>query len=151
MKRSEKEINDIDAIKDIIRKSEVMRLGLCNEGMPYVVPLSFGYDGDKLFFHCAKEGMKTDYLSTNNNVCFEFEQGVHVKPSEKSASAWAMHFQSVIGFGVAEEITDHKAKTNALQTIMSQYSDREWDLPAKAVAATSVWVINIDSMTGKQG
>ncbi|QJB57215.1 pyridoxamine 5'-phosphate oxidase family protein [Pseudodesulfovibrio sp. zrk46] len=151
MKRSEKEISDIDAIKDIIHRSEVMRLGLCKEGMPYVVPLSFGYDGNKLFFHCAKEGMKTDYLNANNKVCFEFEQDVAIDSKEKSACAWGMHFKSVIGFGVAEEIMDAVSKNNALQVIMSQYSDKEWELPEKAVAATSVWAISIESMTGKQG
>jgi nitroimidazol reductase NimA-like FMN-containing flavoprotein (pyridoxamine 5'-phosphate oxidase superfamily) len=47
MRRTEKEIGraEIDAI---IRRSQVCRLGLSDQGEPYVVPLCFGYDGQAL-------------------------------------------------------------------------------------------------------
>ena len=29
---------------------------------PYAVPLSYVYDGEKIYFHCAKEGHKIDSI-----------------------------------------------------------------------------------------
>ena len=38
---------------------------------PYVVTMNYGYDrgGRALYFHCAKEGLKTDFVRENPNVC----------------------------------------------------------------------------------
>lgn len=73
MRRSEKEITDKTQIDSIIFRSKVYRLGLSDEGQPYIVPLCFSYDGKALYFHCAKEGRKIDILRKNSNVCFEFD------------------------------------------------------------------------------
>ena len=37
------------------RSCQVCRLGLCDGGEPYVVPLCFGYDGEALYFHAAPD------------------------------------------------------------------------------------------------
>ncbi len=58
MRRKEKEIADKSEIESIIRKSLVCRLGIVDAGLPYIVPLCFGYDNGALFFHSAKEGRK---------------------------------------------------------------------------------------------
>ena len=58
LRRKEKEIIDKSEIESIIRKSLVCRLGIVDEGLPYIVPLCFGYDKGALFFHSAKEGRK---------------------------------------------------------------------------------------------
>ena len=39
------------------------------EGKPYCVPLSIARDEEKLYFHCALEGFKTDCLRNSNDVC----------------------------------------------------------------------------------
>lgn len=61
MRRSEREIKDRKVIDDMIRRSRVCRLAMCDEDRPYVVPLNFGYDGSFLYFHAAQEGRITKY------------------------------------------------------------------------------------------
>lgn len=39
MRRSEREIKDRKVIDDMIRRSRVCRLAMCDEDRPYVVPL----------------------------------------------------------------------------------------------------------------
>ena len=56
MRRKEKEIKDTAEIEEILSKAFVCRLGLCDNGRPYVVPLCFGYEDNALYIHCAKEG-----------------------------------------------------------------------------------------------
>ncbi len=46
-------------------------LALCDKDMmPYAVPLSHAVDGDRLIFHCAKEGHKLDLIRENDNASF---------------------------------------------------------------------------------
>ena len=37
---------------------------------PYAVPLSYVYDGEKIYFHCAKSGHKLDAIQKNQKVSF---------------------------------------------------------------------------------
>jgi uncharacterized protein len=59
MNNEEQEIKDLEQIEEIIHNSTVCRIALCENGVPYIVPLSFGYRDKKLYFHCAKEGKKS--------------------------------------------------------------------------------------------
>lgn len=150
MRRADKEIREPERIAEVIAKAQVCRLGLCKDGQPYVVPLSFGYDGSHLYFHTAGEGMKLDYLAANPRVCFELEHDVRVLSKPSDPCAWSFSFFSVIGFGTAEEIVEPAAKQEALNWIMRQYSGRSWEFREEAVAPVRVWRIRIEQMTGKR-
>jgi uncharacterized protein len=150
MRQYKREIQDKALIEEIIAKAEVCRLGLCKDGIPYIVPLSFGYDGSFIYFHTAAEGMKIEYMTANNQVCFELEHDVRVIPGDTSGCQWSMSFYSVIGFGTVEEITDRELKIYALNHIMKHYSNREWDFDERIVERTRLWRIAIDRLTGKQ-
>jgi nitroimidazol reductase NimA-like FMN-containing flavoprotein (pyridoxamine 5'-phosphate oxidase superfamily) len=150
MRRKDKEIQDNDLIKQIIAKAQICRLGLCKDKMPYIVPVSFGYDGKSIFFHTAIEGMKIDYITFNNQVCFEFEHDVKVVPNDDTACKWTFSFYSVIGFGTVEEITDFHHKAYAFGQIMKHYSNREWDFNEQLLEKIRIWRISIERITGKQ-
>ncbi len=150
MRRKEKEIKDITQISQVIKKCQVCRLGLSQNDIPYIVPVSFGYDGAKLYFHSAKDGKKIDILSVNKKVCFEFESGVEIVANETKPCAWSFSFQSVIGLGEVEELSSPEDKIKGLQHIMAQYSGKEWSFEKLPLDGLRVWVINIASMTGKQ-
>ena len=78
MRKKEYQITDFSEIEKIIESSLICRLGLCNNNIPYVVPLNFGYKEKVLYFHSAPEGKKIEYIRKNNNVCFEIEGPVKV-------------------------------------------------------------------------
>ena len=149
MRRKEKEITDKNEIESIIRKSMVCRLGLADDGAPYVVPLCFGYDNGALFFHSAKEGRKIEILTKNNQVCFEFDIDPEVK-SGKTACAWGMKYRSVIGFGKAVFIEDPEERRKALDVIMRQYADGDFEYSEKSFEKALVIKVEIESMTGKK-
>jgi len=149
VRRSEREIEDRSVIDKIIRQCLVCHLGLSDGEEPYVVPLCFGYDGEALYFHGAAEGKKIDILRRNRRVCFEFDIPKGMREAEQGCS-WGMRYQSVIGFGVAEILSDHKTKKKALEIIMAQYSDKEYVFPEDVVKKTTVIKVVITRMTGKQ-
>jgi nitroimidazol reductase NimA-like FMN-containing flavoprotein (pyridoxamine 5'-phosphate oxidase superfamily) len=149
MRRKEKEITVFSEMEDIIRRSQVCRLGLVDEDGAYIVPLCFGYKDNSLFFHSAREGRKIDILKRHNRVCFEFDGDTRIT-SGKTACAWGMQFRSVIGYGEASFIEDPKEKRRALDIIMGQYADGDFEYSDKALDKTLIIKVNISSMTGKK-
>ncbi len=149
MRRKEKEITDINEIESIIRKSQVCRLALADGGLPYVVPLCFGYKNKILYFHSAKEGRKIEILRRNRQVCFEFDIDARVR-SGKTACNWTMAYKSVIGYGTASFIEDTEEKQKALDIIMRQYSEDDFEYSAKALVEMLVIKVDISRMTGKK-
>jgi nitroimidazol reductase NimA-like FMN-containing flavoprotein (pyridoxamine 5'-phosphate oxidase superfamily) len=61
-----------------------------------------------------------------------------------------MKYQGVVGFGKASFIDDLEHKRKALNIIMNQYSDRQFQFSENAINGTAVIKIEITSMTGKQ-
>ena len=149
MRRTEKEIKDRAEIDSIIRCSQVVRLGLSDDGQPYIVPLCFGYDGEALYIHCAKEGRKLDIIRKNNKVCFEFDIALGIIEAEQ-ACGWGMKYQSGMGTGTAHILDDSESMRKALGLLMAQYSDREFTFPDEMLNRTAVIKIEIESITGKQ-
>ncbi|HNU36390.1 MAG TPA: pyridoxamine 5'-phosphate oxidase family protein, partial [Methanomassiliicoccales archaeon] len=68
MRKAEREIMDQGELEEVIRRAEVCRLAMVDDGKPYIVPMNFGYRNGCLYFHCAKEGRKLDVLRENPKV-----------------------------------------------------------------------------------
>ena len=150
MRRRDKEICTREEIDAVIRAAEVCHLALARGNEPYLVPVSFGYDGKALYIHTAAKGRKIDFIEANNRVCFELEADVALVRNEGEACEWTFSFQSVIGYGVIAELTRLDEKAHALNQIMRHYSGREWDIPGNRAATTRVWRIEIESVKGKR-
>jgi nitroimidazol reductase NimA-like FMN-containing flavoprotein (pyridoxamine 5'-phosphate oxidase superfamily) len=149
MRRREKEITDQSVIESIIQRATVCRIGLCDRGTPYVVPVSFGYEGHCLYFHSAGEGRKVDVLKKNKRVCFEVDIDVELVPAE-TACKWSVKYLSVIGFGEASFVDNLQEKQEALNIIMEHYSACSYEYPEETLAKVAVIKVEIDTMSGKQ-
>ena len=150
MRRKDKEIEDRALIDQVIDHAQVCRLGLCKDNQPYVVPISFGYDGSQIYFHTADEGLKLQYLAANPHVCFEMEYDVKTITDETSACKWSQSFYSIIGFGQVHEITALPQKIEALNHLMKHYSGRDWEFGERSFNKIKIWAITIDQVTGKK-
>ena len=149
MRKKENEIKDKSAIEAVIQKATVCRLGLSDGNIPYVVPVCFGYKDNTMYVHSSLKGMKIDIIRKNQNVCFEVDINTEIIEAEKGCD-WSIKYQSVIGFGKATLVEDTEEKREALDVIMSHYSDKEFQFPEDGVNKTAVVKIEIESMTGKQ-
>jgi len=154
MRRSDREITDRREIDDLLFRAMVCRVAFAVDGEPYIVPLSHGYDpaAGALFFHTAQEGKKNDCIEANPRVCFEVEGHVEVKEGDERACSWGVRYESVIGFGTIVEITDPAEKARACLLLTEQQAGRSmnWTVDEKAVSATRVWRLDIESLTGKR-
>ena len=81
--------------REIILACSCCRLGFCDEGGAYIVPLNFGYEerGGKrtFYFHGAREGRKMELIKAGGPVGFEHPPlsrvSVPANRSEKPAAS----------------------------------------------------------------
>ena len=150
MRRRDREIGSREEIDEIIRSAEVCRLAFAADDEPYLIPVSFGYDGDALYIHTAKTGRKIDFIERNDRVCFELERQVVLHKDDRDACRWSFSFESVVGYGQITELSSIEEKTHGLNQIMRHYSGRDWTIEGSQVETVRVWRIVIDSVTGKR-
>ena len=150
MRRKEKEITNRSEIDTILKGAQVCRLALARENEPYLVPVFFGYDGSRLYFHTAREGRKLDFIAANSRVCFEVELNVNLAPDSSEACRWSVSFESVIGYGKVIEMLTPEEKEYGLNQIMLHYSGKKWRYKSEVLKRTRVWCVEIESITGKR-
>ena len=70
VRRKDKEITDIAVLKKILKSAKYVTIAFSMDNQPYLVSLSHGYDENRncIYFHCAKEGKKLDYLKSNSTM-----------------------------------------------------------------------------------
>ena len=158
MRRSEREVSEIELIEEIITKADVCRIALASDNIPYIVTMNFGYTNDpeqRLFFHCANEGRKLEMIRKNKFVCFEMDidHKIYVRPGKdgRKGCNWGMKYRSVVGYGNISIITETEAKKTGLDFIMRHYGDEnEYVYDEKVLANTTVLRLDITEITGKK-
>src|SRR5258706_13075372 len=74
----------------LLERESFVHLGCARDGRPYVVPMNYDYDGKELYFFTT-EGMKTQFIQTNPQVCLQVEEITD-----------STHWRSVMLIGKAE-------------------------------------------------
>ena len=150
MRRADREMTDPGATEDVLRRALVCRLGLCDEGQPYIVPVCFGVADGHVYVHCAPLGRKLDIIRRNPRACVEFEVDVELVPA-RSPCQWGMRYRSVIGFGHATLVAEPAERRRALDAIVAHYGGRNASMGGADVPDDLVVLrIDIHEMTGKQ-
>jgi nitroimidazol reductase NimA-like FMN-containing flavoprotein (pyridoxamine 5'-phosphate oxidase superfamily) len=150
MRRKEKCVSDPNVLHSVIRKAQVCRLGLVDGSTPYIIPMSFGFDGTHLYVHSAKEGRKIDILDKNNRVCLEFEQDVALVRGTNPCNS-GFRYLTVICHGTADVVCDAEEKCYGLNQIVKQY-EPEWSsrqFTKQEISRVVVFKIIIEQMIGK--
>lgn len=150
MRRNAQEL-DREACEEILSRgtSGVLAV-LGDKGYPYAVPLSYVFADGKLYFHCAKQGHKTDAVRACSKASFCVVDRDDVVPEE-----YTTYFRSVIIFGRARVLEDAAEIRAALETLGRKYhpSDTPEGL-ARAIdrelAAVAVIELTPEHVTGKE-
>ncbi len=144
-------ITDRQQMDEIISKCKVCYIGLADtDGIPYVLPMNFGYDGNTIFLHSGQEGSNIDILKRNNHICvaFSIEHNLVFQHPDVACS-YSMRSKSVIAWGKVEYEEDYDKKVEALNIIMKHYSDKKFEFSKPAVLNVKVWKVEIQKITCK--
>ena len=119
-------------------------------GYAYAGPLSYVYDGEKIFFHCAKSGHKLDAIRQNAAASFCVIDQDQIVPEE-----YTTYFRSIIAFGRIRILEDDTEKRSAIEKLAVKYApddtaenrdkaiEREWK-------PLCMMEMEIEHLTGKQ-
>jgi uncharacterized protein len=142
---------DLEAITELLNRAQVGRVAtVSTDGTPYVVPVNFAYEGDCIYFHCAIEGMKLDYIKANPKVGFEADELIELYSSPERPCFCGSYYQGVIARGKAAIVTDREKKMHALWLLVDKYvGTRYGEMPGDIVDRTCVVEILVDEISGK--
>ena len=147
MRRKDRELT-VEQAWEIAEQSDYGVLSvLTEENTPYCVPLNFVRKGNDLYFHCAKEGWKTELLRRSNAVCVSF-----VAKAEVDAAALTTKYASATVFGTAEEVTEDSEKAALLSLIARRFAPEHKAAAEKELTylpVTALWRVKVAHITGK--
>ena len=95
---------------DLLTREPVAHLGMAIDGEPYVTPMSFVVDDDRILFR-TMAGRKLDGLRSNPKVCIE------VSSYDDETGNW----ESVIVRGTAHFVDDPSTRQLTIAQLFSKY------------------------------
>ncbi len=153
-RRRDKEVLDPAAVLDVLRRGEVARLAMVDEGGPYLVPVSYALlppePGEplRLAVHGAREGRKMAALRRDPRVCVEVTVDAAVVPAVRACDV-TVRYRSVIAFGRVAFLEDPAARARALAAIAERYNPGSPPIDAGEARKIAILEIRIESATCK--
>ena len=130
---------------EVLSRCHLARLACCRDDHPYVVPISYDFDGEHLYGFSTL-GQKIVWMRQNPNVCVEVDD-----------VADRFHWTSVLVFGRYEELRSPAEHAHARERARGLFEQREeWWQPAVAKAGPPehhvpvVYRIGIGRVTGRR-
>ena len=136
---------------------EVLRCGtsgvlalLGDDDYPYAVPISYVYDGGRIFFHSAKAGHKIDAIRKCGKASFCVIDQDNIVPEE-----YTTYFRSVIAFGKVRILEDEKEAREAIEKLALKYCPEDSEINRRRAIArewTPLCMIefSVEHLSGKQ-
>lgn len=101
-----------DQALQLLAEAPVAHIGVISDGAPYVTPMSFVLDHERILFR-TRAGKKLDALRQHPKVCIE------VSRFDNESGDWA----SVIVNGTAAEVDDRQTGARAVEMLYGKYAD----------------------------
>lgn len=121
-----------------------------DDDYPYAVPLSYVYDGEKIYFHCAKKGHKLDAIQRNPRASFCVVDQDQIVPEE-----YTSYFRSAIVFGQIRVLEDDAEKRAAIEKLALKYAPQDTEEGRKRAIegewkAFCMLEMSVEHMSGKE-
>jgi len=102
------QILDTQVIEELLSVQLVGHLGCHADGVTYVVPISYAYDGSYVYARTF-DGMKLEMLRKNPSVCFQVEDTLNLT-----------NWKSVVCWGEFEEIRSETGRRQAIRMLLER-------------------------------
>lgn len=149
LRRKKQALSREECVSILLKTKRGVLSVLGDDGYPYGVPLDHLYDEktDTIYFHCAKEGHKTDAIKRYEKASF-----CVIGEGRKEEGEWFFRFESVVCFGKIRLVEAEEEKRSICDGLCKKfgqdeaYGAREWEKFGRNVAC---FALTIESMTGK--
>ena len=162
MRRKDREVLGDENIAKIIEQCTTCHVAMVDDaGVPYVIPLSFGYSLNngvlELYFHCAHVGKKLDCIRKNPNVAFSMCVENRIEIHKDNYCKSGRFYASVVGQGKAEIVEDVAEKCRGLSLLMERQAagatqsatPHKFEFTPEQAATVTVFKITSTNFTGK--
>jgi uncharacterized protein len=145
-------VYDRETVNKILDEAFLCHIGFAVEGQPYVIPTSYGRDGNVLYVHGSAASRMLRNLDKGIPMCVTVTllDGLVLA---RSVFNHSMNYRSVVILGTATLVDDPVEKIAGLRAVSEHILPRRWDdvrQPTdKELKATSVLKIPIEEFSGK--
>ena len=154
MRRKDREVTDFNEIVEIIKKCDIIHIGLNDGDSPYIVPLNFSFKtaGNELelYIHGAKAGKKHELLNKLERCSFEMEFPIRMDVNHEKQNV-TMRYESVMG--KADVIyLEGKEKEAALSDILLGRYEMAKDIHCSQTVTdnTAIWKLIPTEISAKK-
>jgi uncharacterized protein len=152
VREPQRAIYDRDTVNKILDEAFLCHVGFVVDGQPYVIPTSYGRDGNVLYIHGSAASRMLRNLDQGIPVCITVTllDGLVLA---RSVFNHSMNYRSVVILGKATLVDDPKEKLAALRTLSEHILPQRWDDSRqpneKELKATAVLKIPIEEFSAK--
>ena len=152
VREPQRAVYDRDAINQILDEAFLCHIGFVADGQPYVIPTSYGRDGDVLYIHGSAASRMLRNLNEGIPVCITVTllDGLVLA---RSVFNHSMNYRSVVILGTATLVEDPAEKIAALRALSEHILPHRWDDSRqpneKELKATSVLRIPLEEFSAK--
>lgn len=143
---------DKTLIYSIVDATEICQIAFIHNNKPFVQPINFGRNSNKLYIHGAHKNRMTTALIETGEVCLNVTLLDGMKLT-RSAFHHSVNYRSVMIFGRVKELIDTKEKLTGLKSIINHFVPNRWENcrppNKKELDATRVLEITIESASAK--
>lgn len=143
---------DREAVYRILDEGFLCHVGFSVDGQPFVIPTSYGRDGDNLYIHGSAASRMLRQMKEGVSVCVTVTllDGLVLA---RSIFNHSMNYRSVVILGKATLVDDPEEKVNALRRLSEHILPGRWSEVRqpneKELKATSVLRIPIEEFSAK--
>ncbi len=152
VREPQRAVYDREAVNQILDEAFLCHVGFVADGQPFVIPTSYGRDGDTLYIHGSAASRMLRNLDQGVPVCITVTllDGLVLA---RSVFNHSMNYRSVVILGVATLVDDPAEKLTALRTLSEHIIPGRWDDSRqpneKELKATSVLRLAITEFSAK--
>lgn len=156
MRRKERQVTELENIKALVETCQVVRIAFNGSEYPYIVPVNYGYKWEEgqltLYVHGATRGEKIDRLQADEKVAIEMDDKHALIEGGDRADRYSYAYESLIGFGKAELLSDLEEKRFALHALMDHAAKGMPfnEIPERMIERTGIIKITLSDYTMKQ-
>lgn len=152
VREPQRAVYDRDVVNAILDEAFLCHVGFVVESQPYVIPTSYGRDGDTLYIHGSAAGRMLRNLDKGVPVCVTVTllDGLVLA---RSVFNHSMNYRSVVILGTATLVSDPAEKLAALRTLSEHIIPQRWDDARQPneteLKATSVLRLPVNEFSAK--
>jgi len=152
VREPQRALYDRDAVNRILDEGLICHIGFVVEGQPYVIPTTYGRDGDVLYIHGSVASRMLRNLEQGIPACITVTllDGLVLA---RSVFDHSMNYRSVVILGTAALVDNPAEKVAALRALSEHILPHRWDDSRrpneKELKATSVLKIPIAEFSAK--